>query len=189
MSGLIFYLIYLKKLNLAVCSEKSCLFFSSSVKTAKGNTVFEELHKHLGAKENSFFQQKPQTRLTASAFLSFFCVSFISSQESEKFRKQRRLRRRKMADFQAAALTFICCSLLCGKEARTFLIPLRIWFHLSPLDGVALLDCSMSHDDFHDELGKKLEAQKIHRPVKRFSDILNVSLDITVVGLLGVVSL
>lgn len=188
MSGLIFYLIYLKKLNWAVCSENSCLFFSWSVKTAKGNTVFEELHKHLGAKENSFFQQKPQTRLTASTFLSFFCVSFISSQGREKLRKQRRLRRRKMADFQAAALTFICCS-LCSKEARTFLIPLRIWFHLSPSDGVALLDCSMSHDDFHDELEKKLEAQKIHRPVKRFSDVLNVSIDITVVGLLGVVSL
>lgn len=188
MSGLIFYLIYLKKLNWAVCSENSCLFFSWSVKTAKGNTVFEELHKHLGAKENSFFQQKPQTRLTASPFLSFFCVSFISSQGREKLRKQRRLRRRKMADFQAAALTFICFS-LCSKEARTFLILLRIWFHLSPSDGVALLDCSMSHDDFHDELEKKLEAQKIHRPVKRFSDVLNVSIDITVVGLLGVVSL
>lgn len=187
-SGLIFYLIYLKKLNWAVCSENSCLFFSWSVKTAKGDTVFEELHKHLGAKENSFCQQKPQTRLTASALLSFFCVSFISSQERQKLRKPRRLRRRKMADFQAATLTFICCALLCGKE-QIFLIPLRIWFHLSPSEGAALLNCSMSHDDFHDELEKKLEAQKIHRPVKSFSDVLNVSIDITVVGLLGVVSL
>lgn len=59
-----------------------------------------------------------------------------------------------------------------------------------PSECVALLDCnSMSHDSFYAALEEKLASQKIHRPVKRFSDVLNVSIDMTVVGLLGVVSL
>lgn len=63
-------------------------------------------------------------------------------------------------------------------------------YNFSPSECVALLDCSgMTHDSFYDALEKKLASQKIHRPVKKFSDVLNVSVDMTVVGLLGVVSL
>ena len=62
--------------------------------------------------------------------------------------------------------------------------------NFSPSVCVASLDCSnMTHESFYDTLEKKLAPQKIRRPVKRFSDVLNVSIDITVVGLLGVVSL
>lgn len=60
-----------------------------------------------------------------------------------------------------------------------------------PSECVTLLDCSssMTHDSFYNALEKELASQKIHRPVKKFSDVLNVSIDITVVGVLGVVSL
>lgn len=55
---------------------------------------------------------------------------------------------------------------------------------------LAILDCSNITDDtFFNMLEKKLESQKIYRPVQNFSDILNVSIDITLVGILGVVSL
>lgn len=58
-----------------------------------------------------------------------------------------------------------------------------------PSESLATLNCSNITDDtFFDMLEKKLVSQKIYRPVKNFSDTLNVSIDITLVGILGVVS-
>lgn len=57
-------------------------------------------------------------------------------------------------------------------------------------ESLAILNCSNTTDDtFFDMLEKNLAIHKIYRPVKNFHDILNVSIDITLVGILGVVSL
>lgn len=57
------------------------------------------------------------------------------------------------------------------------------------LECVVTLNCTnFNYDSFYNMLGERLTSQKIHRPVKMLSDILNVSIDMTVVGILGVVS-
>lgn len=62
--------------------------------------------------------------------------------------------------------------------------------NFSPSECVALFDCtSMTYDSFFDALEEQLLSQKMRRPVKKISDVLNVSIDMTVVGILGVVSL
>lgn len=110
-----------------------------------------------------------------------------------------------MANARAPTVALIWFSLLCGKDApifTTFTVdsiqtklyiqnPLNATWRctFSPSECVGLLDCSLTQDDFYDELEKTLTPLKMHRPVKKFSDALNVSIDMTVVGLLGVVSL
>lgn len=57
------------------------------------------------------------------------------------------------------------------------------------LECVVSFNCTnYTHDSFFNMLFKRLASQKIHRPVKMLSDSLNVSIDMTVVGILGVVS-
>lgn len=57
------------------------------------------------------------------------------------------------------------------------------------LECVVCLNCTnFTHGSFINMLVERLASQKIHRPVKMLSDSLNVSIDLTVVGILGVVS-
>lgn len=57
------------------------------------------------------------------------------------------------------------------------------------LECAVTLNCTnFTHDSFFNLLRERLASQKIHRPVKMLSDSLNVSIDMTVVGILGVVS-
>ncbi|XP_011613226.1 5-hydroxytryptamine receptor 3C-like isoform X2 [Takifugu rubripes] len=72
-----------------------------------------------------------------------------------------------MPEVKAATITIICFSLL--------------------YECVVTLNCTnFTHDSFFNMLGERLKSQKIHRPVKMLSDSLNVSIDMTVVGILGV---
>ncbi|XP_056895247.1 5-hydroxytryptamine receptor 3C-like isoform X2 [Takifugu flavidus] len=72
-----------------------------------------------------------------------------------------------MPEVKAATITIICFSLL--------------------YECVVTLNCTnFTHDSFFNMLEKRLNSQKIHRPVKMLSDSLNVSIDMTVVGILGV---
>lgn len=54
---------------------------------------------------------------------------------------------------------------------------------------VATLNCtSPTSESLIDALEKELFTKKLYRPVKSFSDPLTISVDMTVVGILGVVS-
>lgn len=67
--------------------------------------------------------------------------------------------------------------------------PLQIMIMHCSECAVTLNCTNFTLDSFFNTLGEILVSQKIHRPVKMLSDSLNVSIDITVVGILGVVSL
>ncbi|XP_040897265.1 5-hydroxytryptamine receptor 3A-like [Toxotes jaculatrix] len=72
-----------------------------------------------------------------------------------------------MTEVKTAGLIFICFSLLYGS--------------------VAALNCtSPTPESLFDALEKELFPKKLLRPVKGFSDTLNISIHITVVGILGV---
>ncbi|XP_022617878.1 5-hydroxytryptamine receptor 3A-like [Seriola dumerili] len=72
-----------------------------------------------------------------------------------------------MTEVKTAGLIFICFSLLHGY--------------------VAALNCtSPTPESLFDALERELFPKKLLRPVKRFSDTLNITIDITLVGILGV---
>ncbi|XP_037626102.1 5-hydroxytryptamine receptor 3A-like [Sebastes umbrosus] len=72
-----------------------------------------------------------------------------------------------MREVKTAGLIFICFSMLHGF--------------------VAALNCSSpTPESFFDALEKELLPRTLHRPVKSFSDTMNVSIEITVVGIIGV---